>query len=97
MDMPSNEKLRLELYEARAHRKTVLRFIVFVVIVAATSLATQNDLVMNYIMNMPGPIVLLIIPAVIAVLVMILFWAIKPLDDYADFLDDLYDDLDLFS
>ena len=97
MDMPSNEKLRLELYEARAYLKTVLRFTVYLVIAAATSLATQNDLVMNYIMNMPGPIVLLIIPSVIAVLVMILFWAIKPLDDYEDFLNDLYDDLDLFS
>lgn len=97
MDTPSNEKLRLELYAKRAHLKTVLRFIVFVVIVAATSLAAQHDLVMDYIMNMPDAIVLLIIPAVIAALVMILFWVIKPLDDYADFLNDLSDDLDLFS
>ena len=97
MNASNNEELHLELYEMHAYLKTVLRFIVFMVVVATSALVTRHDFVMNYIMSMPGPIVLLVIPAVIAASMMMLFWAIKPLDDYADFLDDLSDDLDLFS
>lgn len=97
MDTPNNEELHLELYEMHAYLKTVLRFIVFIVVVATSALVTRHDFVMNYIMSMPGPIVLLVIPAVIAVSMMMLFWVVKPLDDHQNFLNDLSDDLDIFS